>query len=113
MLWKGVDNLVVNKISKDARKLILDDLILVGDCSGGQYVAEFAKRVFPDVEEMTYKQGARTIPVINDIARHMDSFNDWDYTFLFDTILDLLNVEDDKFIYFCEQYVNPIFEDVV
>lgn len=101
---------MANRISRDARKLILDDLILIGSCSGGQYVAEFAKRVFPDVEEMTYQQGARTIPVINDISRHMDVFSeDWDFTYLFDTVLDLLNVSDDKFIYFCEEYVNPVF----
>ena len=101
---------MANRISRDARKLILDDLILIGSCSGGQYVAEFAKRVFPDVEEMTYQQGARTIPVINDISRHMDVFSeDWDFTYLFYTVLDLLNVSDDKFIYFCEEYVNPVF----
>ena len=101
---------MVNRIGKDARKLILDDLVLIGSCSGGQYVAEFTKRVFPDVEEMAYRQGARTIPVINDIARHMDSFDDWDFSYLFDIVLDLPNVPDEKFIYFCEQYVNPIFK---
>lgn len=100
---------MTNRIAKDTRKLILDDLILIGNCSGGQHVAEFVKRVFPDVEEMTYRQGTKSIPVINDIARHMDSFDDWDFSYLFDTILDLLNVSDDKFIHFCEQYVNPVF----
>ena len=98
-----------NRINRDARKLILDDLVLIGDCAGGQYAAEFAKRVCPDIEEQTYGYGSRTVPVINDIARHMDSFNDWDFTYLFDTVLDLLNISDDKFIYFCEQYVNPVF----
>lgn len=98
-----------NRISKDARKLILDDLVLIGCCSGGQYVAEFAKRVCPDIEEQTYQCGARSVPVINDIARHMDSFDDWDFSYLFDTVLDLLNVTDEKFVYFCEQYVNPVF----
>ena len=99
----------MNRISRDARKLILDDLVLIGSCAGGQYVAEFAKRVCPDIEEQTYQQGGRKIPIINDISRHMDSFDDWEFNYLFDTVLDLLNVSDDKFIYFCEQYVNPIF----
>lgn len=98
-----------NRITKDARKLILDDLILIGNCSGGQYVAEFAKRVFPDVEETTYQQGLHSVRLVDDIARHMDSFNDWDFSYLFDSVLDLTNVPDEKFIYFCEQYVNPIF----
>lgn len=99
-----------NKISRDTRKLILDDLVLIGSCAGGQYVAEFAKRVCPDIEDQAYQYGARTVPVINDIARHMDNFDDWDFNYLFDTVLDLLNVTDEKFIYFCEQYVNPIFK---
>lgn len=99
----------MNRISRDARKLILDDLVLIGCCAGGQYVAEFSKRVCPGIEDQTYQQGARTVPVINDIARHMDSFDDWEFNYLFDTVLDLLNVPDEKFIYFCEQYVNPIF----
>ena len=99
-----------NRISKDARKLILDDLILIGYCAGGQHVADFSKKVFPDVEEINFQQGAQTIPVINEIARHMDVFSDdWEFNYLFDTVLDLTNVPDEKFIYFCEQYVNPIF----
>ena len=93
---------MAKKISRDARKLILDDLVLIGSCAGGHYVAEFVKRVCPDIEEQTYQYGAQTVPVINDIARHMDNFNDWDFTYLFDTVLNLLNVSDEKFIYFCE-----------
>ena len=100
----------MNRISKDARKLILDDLILIGCCTGGQYVAEFTKRVFPEIVEQTWQQGARKTPVLNEISRHMDSFDDWEFNYLFDTVLDLLNVSDDKFIHFCEQYVNPIFK---
>lgn len=39
----------------------------------------------------------------------MESFDDWNFSFLFDTILELTKVPDEKFIYFCEQYVHPIF----
>lgn len=87
-----------NRISAEARKLILDDLILIGSITGGQYVSEFTKRVFPDVTES----------METEIARHMDRFDDWDFTYLFDTILSLEKVSDEKFIYFCEQYVHPI-----
>lgn len=90
---------MTNKISAEAHKLILDDLILIGHITGGQYVVEFTKRVFPDVTASTESK----------IARHMDSFNDWDFPFLFDTILKLEDVPDEKFIYFSEQYVHPIF----
>lgn len=98
-----------NRISEDARKLILDDLIRIECCTGGQSVAEFVKRVFPDVENMTYIEGSRTKPILNEIARHMDSFDDWDFNYLFETVLELTKVPDNKFISFCEQYVHPIF----
>lgn len=101
---------MANKISGEARKLILDDLILIGSCTGGQRVTEFVKRVYPDIEEMVERQGSRTVPVINEITRHMDVFaEDWDFNYLFDTVLDLENIPDEKFIFFCEQYVHPIF----
>lgn len=98
-----------NRISKDVRKLILDDLVIIGNCAGGQRATEFAKRVCPGIENKTRDYYSRKVSVISEIARHMDTFDDWDFTYLFDTVLDLLNVPDDKFIYFCEQYVNPIF----
>lgn len=87
-----------NKIGEEVRRLILDDLILIGSVSGSQYVAEFTKRVVPDVADGT----------LADIARHMDSFKDWDFWYLFNDILELTHVPDEKFIYFCEQYVHPI-----
>lgn len=99
----------MNRISEEARKLILDDLVLIGQCAGGQYVAGFVKRVYPDVMQMSYQNGSQTVPVINDIARHMDTFNDWDFSFLFDNVLELTKVSDEKFVAFCEQYVHPIF----
>lgn len=91
-----------NRISKEVRKLILDDLIIIGNCAGGQRVTEFTKKVYPDIEE-------QATSVINDIDRHMDRYKDWDFSYLFNTVLDLLTVPDEKFLYFCEQYVNPIF----
>lgn len=89
---------LTNRISAEAHKLILDDLILIGHITGGQYVVEFTKRVFQDVTASTESE----------IARHMDRFDDWDFAFLFDTILELEDLPDEKFIYFCEQHVHPI-----
>lgn len=88
-----------NKISVEIRKTILDDLMLIGNISGGKYVSEFAKRVYPKLEPSTE----------SDISRHMDRFDDWDFSFLFNTILELDKVTDEDFIYFCEEYVSPIF----
>ena len=65
--------------------------------------------MFLDVEEMTYCQEAKMISFIIYTAHHMNNFDDWGFTHLFDTILNLLNVADNKFIYFCKQYVNLVF----
>lgn len=59
---------------------------------------------------MVERQGSRTVPIINEINRHRDVFaEDWDFNYLFDTVLDLENISDEKFVFFCEQYVHPIF----
>ena len=89
---------MTNRITPEARKLILDDLILIGKITGGQNVAEFAKRTMPNLSETT----------LSEISRHMDRFDDWEYPYLFDAVMDLENVPDDVFINFCEQYVHPI-----
>lgn len=52
---------MANRISEEARKLILDDFILIGNCTGGEYVAEFVKRVYQDIENMSYQQGSRSV----------------------------------------------------
>lgn len=87
-----------NKISAEVRKTILDDLLLIGGVTGGLFVSEFAKRVYPELDASTEFE----------IARHMDRFNDWDFIYLFNTVLNLYKAPDEVFIRFCEEYVNPI-----
>lgn len=94
---------MANRIKKDVRKLILDDLILIGSVCGGQMIVEFTKRVCPYVSEST----------LSEINRHMYCFDDWDFPYLFDQILDLETVPDKDFIIFCEQYVHPIFRRTI
>lgn len=93
---------MANRIREDIRKLILDDLILIGSVCGGQIIVEFTKRVCPNTSEDT----------LSEIYRHMYCFDDWDYPYLFDQILELGTVPDKDFIYFCEQYVHPIFRRI-
>ena len=71
-----------NKISAEVRKTILDDLLLIGSVTGGLFVSEFAKRVYPELDASTEFE----------IARHMDRFNDWDFIYLFNTVLNLYNL---------------------
>ena len=71
---------MTNRITPEARKLILDDLILIGKITGGQNVAEFAKRTMPNLSETT----------LSEISRHMDRFDDWEYPYFFDAVMDPL-----------------------
>lgn len=47
--------------------------------------------------------------ILSEVTRHMDSFDDWDYDHLLYCVLDLLDVSDDQFLKFLEQYVSPNF----
>ena len=86
------------KISEEVRRKILDKLLVIGNCFGLQGRAvDFVRRVAPN-----YKN-------IQNVERHMDRFSDWGNDQLFYSELKLLSVADDDFIYFCKEYMNPVF----
>lgn len=84
-------------IIDETRRSIIDSLLAIGSLTGDMHYHQFAKNVCPKLDEST----------ISEIARHMDSFDDWPVSFLLDTIIDYLSLSDDEFIFFIEQYVNP------
>lgn len=92
---------------REIRELILDRLILLGNVCGNLNFSDFVKKVFPDVKNMG-STDRRFNNAEADIYQHMDMNNDWTVEYLFMTYLDLLEVEENKFLYFLEQYVNPI-----
>lgn len=97
------------KIQEVTRRLIIDELIMIGCVPGQMNVSDFVRRVFPKAMEMgTTDHRFEMKTAIDDIHQHMDNNNDWDYEYLFCDYLDLLHVEDDEFIYFLEQYVHPM-----
>ena len=91
-----------------ARQYIIEDLISVGCVSGQMSNSEFVRKVFPKASSMptTDKRGGMKT-AIDDIRRHMDFNDDWEYEFLFFEYLNLLEADEQDFVYFLEQYVHP------
>lgn len=95
-----------NQIPEIARKAIIDKLILIGNIPGEGSYRSFFHRVYPKAAEIPYNKST----LLSEIARHCDAFpGDWgDDAGMFD-IVDILHWEDQDFLYFCQEYVNPVF----
>lgn len=90
---------MANKISETARKLIIDEIILIGNVTGKFEVCEFVKRVFPKVVDMK-STDYRYSTAEQDIWQHMDRNDDWSFEYLFNTYLNLAKVSDEDFYIF-------------
>ena len=86
-----------HKIIDDTRRSIIDALLAIGNPSGDKEYHDFLRWVFPAISES----------VINDVWRHMDHFDDYPETYLFDNAIDYLSMTDEDFGYLLAQYVNP------
>ena len=82
-------------IIEETRRSIIDALLAIGNLTGDMQYHQFAKSVCPSIDDST----------LSEIARHMDRFDDWDESFLLDTIIDYLSLSDNDFMFFLEQYV--------
>ena len=85
------------KIIDETRRSVIDAILALGSMAGDKEYHEFAKIVCPSLSEGD----------ISEIARHMDRFDDWPESYLLDSIIDYLNLTDEQFMFFLEQYVNP------
>ena len=90
-------NETTHSIIDDTRHSIIDAIIAFGYVVGDLQYHEFAKKVCPTLSDS----------VLCDVARHMDRFDDYPINYLFDTIVDYINLSDEEFVYFIEQYVSP------
>lgn len=86
-----------HKIIDETRRSVIDAILALGSMAGDKEYHEFAKIVCPSLSEGH----------ISEIARHMDRFDDWPESYLLDSIIDYLNLTDEQFMFFLEQYVNP------
>jgi len=89
-----------------ARKGIVDKLILIGEVTGGNPYFTFFERVYPECKKIPFN--GTTLSA--EIARHCDAFpGDWgDENGIF-SVVDIFNWTDSQFLYFCKEYVNPVF----
>ena len=87
----------IKTIMDETRRSIVDAILAMGNLKGDKEYHEFAKLVCPSLSEGT----------LNEIARHMDRFDDWPESYLLDTVIDYLKLSDKDFLFFLEQYVNP------
>ena len=64
------------KIQKDTRRLILNDLIALGDLEGELEPSEFIRKVFPDAENMPPETPKYTT-FLKEVWKHMKANDDW------------------------------------
>ena len=93
----GAKSEETHKIIDETRPSVIDAILALGSMAGDKEYHEFAKIVCPSLSEGD----------ISEIARHMDRFDDWPESYLLDSIIDYLNLTDEQFMFFLEQYVNP------
>lgn len=99
--------MVQKRIPDVARQGILDKLLLIGQIEGGigSYRA-FFERVYPECKTIQYNRTT----LASEIGRHCDAFpGDWgDEAGMF-SVVRILDWTDEQFLYFCKEYVNPVF----
>lgn len=94
------------KIQEETRRLILEDIISHGGVTGTLRTTEFVGKVFPDSKNMK-SEDSRYDLFLDEVWQHMENNDDWEWQYLFYERLKLLDVENEKFIYFLEQFVSP------
>lgn len=94
------------KIQETTRRLIVDDLIAMGQLNGQLEISEFVRKAYPKVVELS-SQDHRFGTFLDELRKHMYFNDDWSLEYLLYDRLGLLEVEDSDFIYFLEQCVSP------
>ncbi|MBR0230711.1 MAG: hypothetical protein IJQ53_00540 [Clostridia bacterium] len=98
---------MIKRIPDAARQGIVDKLVLLGDVCGsiGSYRA-FFERVYPECKTIEFNKTT----LAAEIGRHCDVFKgDWgDESGMF-SVVKILDWSDDQFLFFCQEYVNPVF----
>lgn len=76
-------------------------------------ISDFICKVFPKANHMPttdHRGGLKT--AIDDIRRHMDTFGDWDYQYLFYQYLHLLDADEQEFIFLNSTFI-PLSEGLI
>lgn len=99
---------MANIIDEVTRRLILDELLLIGYVSGNMDYSAFLDRVYPEAKKLPTVFDRRYSTLRDEIWKHKDMNDDFTDSEMFYTYLKLDQIDDDKFIFFLEQYVSPI-----
>ncbi len=95
-------------IQELTKELIIEELVEIGCISGQMLMADFIKKVCPEVQNRPttdFRFGMKT--ALDDIAQHMDRNDDWTERELLYDYLEFHKLDDYHFKYFLEQYVQP------
>ncbi|WP_339236274.1 hypothetical protein MKX40_22315 [Paenibacillus sp. FSL R5-0517] len=93
------------KVSQITRKNIVKEILSLGYIEGDMNLIDFLKRTW-DLDSMP-STDSRFSNATGDIIQHMIANDDWSYQELFEDILEIYNITDEKFIHFTEQIVHP------
>lgn len=95
-------------IPDGARSCIINKLISIGEICGGMESYEaFFERVYPEAKEVHCENNEI---LLRAISRHCDYFpEDWGDEFEKFKKVGVYEWTDEQFLFFCKEYVNPIF----
>ncbi|HLP88473.1 MAG TPA: hypothetical protein VK184_07780 [Nostocaceae cyanobacterium] len=102
------------KISPYDRQNLLDAIITQAEALGvtieGKLdLIDFLRRIWPLDRMPSTDKRFRT--AVEDITQHMVMNSDWNYYYLFDSILDIKNINDETFLRFIEEIAHPVVRE--
>ncbi|MEK4731376.1 AbiJ-related protein [Paenibacillus sp. FSL L8-0641] len=92
-------------ITQITRKNIVKEILSLGYIEGDMNLIDFLKRTW-DLDSMP-STDSRFFNATGDITQHMIANDDWSFQELFEDVLEIYNIKDEKFIRFTEQIVHP------
>lgn len=93
----GTNPAEVHRIIDETRRSVVDAILALGRIAGDKEYHEFTRIVYPSLSDRD----------VSEIARHMDRFDDWPESYLLNSVIDYINITDEQFMFFLEQYANP------
>jgi len=88
------------------RRYLLDELLSLGDIGGRKDLVDFLDLTW-ELEERP-STDPRFSNAYQDIKQHIVYNDDWDYNYLFDNYLNLINGSDEQLFRFLENVVHPL-----
>lgn len=94
-------------IEADVRRIIIDELLLIGHVTGNLKHKAFVERIYPESKTLPVVSDKRFKTLSEEIWQHMDLNNDFTEADLFYIYIGVENLTDDQFLKLLKEYVNP------